>query len=48
MIATLLFQTVARAEVSLWGTVIPAAIFITSFVVTWLLYRHFAKQVDGE
>ena len=31
-------------EVSVWGIVIPALVFTISFTVTWLLYRHFAKQ----
>lgn len=26
------------------GVVIPAVIFIVSFVATWLLHRHFSKQ----
>jgi hypothetical protein len=49
MSALLLLQTAERAAVSLWGVVIPATIFVISFVVTWYLYRHFAKQVgDGK
>ncbi len=35
-------------DVSLWGIVIPAFVFIVSFVITWMLYRHFADQADGE
>ena len=27
-----------------WGIIVPAAIFIIAFVVTWLLYRHFAAR----
>ena len=26
------------------GVVIPMAVLLVSFVVTWLLYRHFSKQ----
>lgn len=32
--------------ISLWGIIIPALIFIFSFIVTYLLYRHFSKEVD--
>lgn len=35
-------------EISLWGIVIPAFVFITSFVITWMLYRHFANQAEGD
>lgn len=24
--------------------VVPAAVFLVSFLVTWLLYRHFSRQ----
>ncbi|MCI0470936.1 MAG: hypothetical protein L0Y73_04700, partial [Candidatus Aminicenantes bacterium] len=27
----------------IFGIVIPALVFIFSFVITWLLYRHFAR-----
>lgn len=30
----------------LFGILIPAAVFIFSFVMTWLLYRHFAKKEE--
>ncbi len=30
----------------LFGIVIPAAVFIFSFVMTYLLYRHFSKQKE--
>jgi hypothetical protein len=33
--------------ISFWGIVIPALVFIISFVITWLLYRHFARQTEG-
>jgi hypothetical protein len=26
------------------GIVIPAGVFIISFVLTWMLYRHFSKR----
>lgn len=32
-------------EYSIWGVVVPAFVFTVSFVITWLLYRHFARQV---
>jgi hypothetical protein len=25
------------------GVVIPAAVFLVSFVLTWMLYKHFAR-----
>jgi len=28
----------------LLGFVIPAIVFTASFVLTWLLYRHFARR----
>jgi len=30
---------------SIYGIVIPLLIFIFSFVVTYLLYKHFSKQL---
>jgi hypothetical protein len=32
-------------EISLWGVVVPAFVFLISFVTTYLLYRHFAKDM---
>lgn len=38
-------QAVRRIE-SVWlGILLPAGIFVVSFVAAWLLYRHFARQV---
>lgn len=28
----------------IFGIVIPAIVFVFSFAMTWLLYRHFAKK----
>jgi hypothetical protein len=28
----------------LLGMFIPAVVFLTSFVLTWLLYRHFSRR----
>lgn len=25
------------------GIIIPAGVFVISFILTWLLYRHFSK-----
>lgn len=33
---------------TLLGIVVPGLVFGFSFLVTWLLYRHFAHQVGGE
>ena len=30
----------------LFGIVVPAAVFIFSFAMTYLLYRHFSKQKE--
>jgi hypothetical protein len=40
----ILLQQSTRVGGSILGVIIPLAIFIVSFVVTWLLYRHFSKQ----
>lgn len=29
-----------------FGIIIPAVVFVFSFLVTYLLYRHFAKKGD--
>jgi hypothetical protein len=26
------------------GVIIPAVVFLASFVLTWMLYRHFSKR----
>jgi hypothetical protein len=28
-----------------WIWVVPVLLFLTAFVATWMLYRHFAKDV---
>lgn len=28
----------------IWGVIIPAVVFAVSFVLTWLLYRHYSKR----
>ena len=30
----------------IWGNVIPAAVFVIAFGLTWFLYRHFAEHTD--
>ncbi len=32
----------------IFGIIIPAAVFIFSFVMTYLLYRHFAAHTDNK
>ncbi len=44
MIFALLQEAVPRGDINVWGILIPSAIFIVAFGMTWLLYRHFAKQ----
>ncbi len=34
----------ARVGGMVFGIVIPALIFLVSFVVTWLLYKHFSSK----
>ncbi len=41
--AALILQT-TRIGKPILGVIIPLAIFIISFIVTWMLYRHFSKQ----
>ncbi len=32
---------------SVWlGVIVPSGIFIFSFIVTYLLYRHFARELE--
>jgi len=33
----------ARIGSPILGIVIPAVVFLISFVVTWMLYRHFSR-----
>jgi len=28
----------------LWGIIIPGIIFAISFVLTWMLYKHFSRR----
>jgi len=37
-------QQAATTGFSLTGLLVPAGIFLLSFILTWLLYQHFAKQ----
>jgi len=41
-------QQVATTGFSLTGLLVPAAIFLLSFILTWLLYRHFAGRHHAE
>ncbi len=34
----------ARIGSPILGVVIPAVVFLISFVLTWLLYRHFSRN----
>lgn len=34
----------ARIGSPILGVVIPAVVFLFSFVLTWALYRHFSKN----
>ena len=37
-------QQAAAAGFPLTGLLIPAGIFLLSFILTWMLYQHFSKQ----
>ena len=39
-----LLQQVPVKEFSWIGIIIPGVLFLISFAVTYLLYRHFSKQ----
>jgi hypothetical protein len=41
-------QQAATTGFSLTGLLVPAAIFLLSFILTWLLYRHFAGRRHAE
>ena len=38
-----LIAQAARIGTPVLGIVIPGIVFIVSFILTWLLYRHFSK-----
>lgn len=42
--SALLAQAATRIGHPWLGVVIPAAVFVLSFVFTWLLYRHFSRR----
>jgi len=37
-------QQAATTGFSLTGLLVPAGIFLLSFILTWMLYQHFSKQ----
>ena len=41
-----LAQQPTRIGSPILGWIIPAVIFIVSFAVAWVLYKHFTKKVD--
>jgi uncharacterized membrane protein YoaK (UPF0700 family) len=44
MTLLLVVQAAAREGSPLVGVIVPLAVFIVSFLVAYLLYRHFSKQ----
>jgi hypothetical protein len=42
------YEEKIRTETKLLGVVFPIAIFIFSFAVTWILYRHFTRKIEEE
>ena len=47
MILFLMMQ-LTRIGPPILGYIIPAAIFIISFLVAYLLYRHFTKKLENK
>ena len=47
MIYSLILQA-QRIGHSAFGIIIPAAIFLISFLVAYLLYRHFSKAAERD
>lgn len=45
MTLSLLMQA-AAPQITWVGVAIPGAIFLVAFCLTWLLYRHFTKQLE--
>lgn len=43
--ALMLLQSSQRIGGTWLGVVIPAALLILSFGITWLLYKHFSQRV---
>ena len=43
MVFMVLMQTV-RIGSPVLGVIIPAIIFVISFIATWMLYRHFSRH----
>jgi hypothetical protein len=44
MICTIAFMLAEPIGHPGLGIILPAAIFIVSFVTTWMLFRHFSKK----
>ena len=42
MIATA--QQSLRIGNPIWGYIIPGIVFLISFVLTWMLYKHFSQK----
>ena len=42
----LLAQQTTRIGHPILGFIIPAAVFVVSFVVAFALYKHFTKQME--
>ncbi len=47
-VASVIVVGVLAGEASVSGVVVPVLIFAFSFLVTWLLYRHFTRQMGDE
>jgi hypothetical protein len=41
---SVLAQALPRIGSPILGWIIPAVVFLISFVLTWMLYRHFSQK----
>ncbi len=39
-----LLQQTVRIGKPIYGIIIPLLVFVVSFIVTWILYKHFSKH----
>lgn len=48
MMSLLLLQQATTPVFSIWGFIVPGAVFAAAFFTTLLLYRHFSKQQNTD
>jgi len=47
MTSLIALQRTTPPEITVWGVLIPTAVFLIAFTVTWLLYRHFRNATGA-